>query len=295
MALRITLGLPTDTPKVHAPFTAEQVALLGRWQAAPIAAHMRCPRHGDVRRKSSDLVPDVSGWRCAFWTPDYPDVACSYTVDWAYVGMLDEHNVRSLEEMSVDVVEVSFDDDSDEPLSVFSNCDLLLSFHDTVDLDWEEVAERSALDERRGLVITQSTALEDLLGDVILQLERPNDPETRRSELDQWMIGKRLNRVESLLASGASPDADRSFPREELWAAIRRRNELAHGNITRVISEAYPRPDGAGKTQRVEWHLVDRRTRGSQLITMAGLREDVYAAIAAYTSLLRWAAANPGD
>ncbi|RKN50460.1 hypothetical protein D7223_01290 [Micromonospora endolithica] len=248
-----------------------------------------------MRRKGSDLVPDVNGWHCAFRTPDYPDLACSYTVDWAYAGMLDERNVRSLEEMSVDVVEVSFDDDSDEPLNVFSDYDLLLSFHDTVDLDWEEIAERSALDERRGLAITQSTVLEDLLGDVILQLERPDDPETRRSELDQWMIGKRLNRVESLLASSAPPDADRSFPREELWAAVRRRNELAHGNITRVISEAYPRADGPGKTQRVEWHLVDRRTHGSQLITMAGLREDVYAAIAAYTSLLRWAAANTGD
>ncbi|MFI7510492.1 hypothetical protein ACIBSS_27110 [Micromonospora aurantiaca] len=295
MALRIMLGLPTDTPKVHAPFTAEQVALLRRWQAAPTATHMRCPRHGNVRRKSSDLVPDVSGWRCAFRTPDCPDLACSYTVDWAYAGMLDERNVRSLEGMSVEVVEVSFDDDSDEPLNVFSGHDLLLSFHEAVDLDWEEVAERSALDHRRGLVITQSTVLEDLLGDVILDLERPNDPEGRRSEIDQWMIGKRLNRVESLLASGACRDADRSFPREELRAAIRRRNELAHGNITRIVNKARPRPDGPGKTQRVEWHLVDRRSRESQLITMARLREDVYAAIAAYTNLLRWAVANPGD
>jgi hypothetical protein len=295
VALRIMIGLPTDTPKVHAPFTAEQVAVLRRWQAASIAAHMRCPRHGDVRRESSDLVPELRGWRCVFRTPDYPDLACSYTVDWAYAGMLDENNVRIMEEMSVDVVKVSFDDDSDEPLNVFSDYDLLLSFHDEVDLDWEEIAERSVLDQRRGLVITQSTVLEDLLGDVILQLEKPDDPEARRNETDQWMIGKRLNRVESLLASGASPDADRSFPREELWAAIRRRNDLAHGNITRVIDEAYPRPDGSGKTQRVEWHLIDRRTRRSQLITMAGLREDVYAAIAAYTSLLRWAIANPGD
>lgn len=178
MALRIMLGLPTDTPKVHPPFTTEQVAVLRRWQAAPNATHMRCPRHGDVRRKSSNLVPDVSGWHCPFRTPDYPDLACSYTVDWAYAGMLDENSVRILEEMSVEVVEVSFDDDSDEPLNVFSGYDLLLSFHDSVDLDWEKVAECGALDERRGLVITQSTVLEDLLGDVILQLERPRSRRT---------------------------------------------------------------------------------------------------------------------
>ncbi|MGW3607915.1 hypothetical protein [Micromonospora sp. NPDC005161] len=295
MALRIALGLPTDTPKVYAPFTAGQVALLRRWQAAPVATHMRCPRHGDVWRKTSDLVPAISGWRCAFRTPDYPDLACSYTVDWAYAGMLDDDNVRILEEMSVYVVEVSFDDGSDEPLNVFSDYDLLLSFHDEVDLDWEEIAERSALDQRRGLVITQSIVLEDLLGDVILQLEKPDDPETRRSELDQWMIGKRLHRVESLLASLPSSEANRSFPREELSAVVRRRNELAHGNITRVVGEARPRTGGPGKTQRVEWRLVDRRTCGSQLITMAGLREDVYTALAAYTSLVHWVVANPGD
>jgi hypothetical protein len=288
VALRIALGLPTRTPKVHAPFTPEQVALLRRWQAAPTAAHMRCPRHGDVQRKRSELVPSANGWHCAFRTPDYPDLACSYTVDWAYAGMLDENSIRVLEEMSVEIVEVSFDDGSHEPLNVFSDYDLLLSFHDAADLDWEEVAERSALDERRGLVITQSTVLEDLLGGVILQLERPDDPETRQGELDQWMIGKRLKHVESFLASGGSLEASRSFPREELWVSVRRRNELAHGNIIRVIGDAYPRPEGLGKIRRVEWHLVDRRTRESRLITMAGLREDLYAAIAAYTDLLRW-------
>ncbi|MFF5056713.1 hypothetical protein ACFY1S_26380 [Micromonospora sp. NPDC000663] len=295
MTLRIVLGLPTDTPKVYAPFSPGRVALLRRWQAAPAATHFRCPRHGDVRRKSSDLVPEVSGWRCGFQTPDYPGLTCSYTVDWAYAGMLDDDNVRIMEQLSVDVIEVSFDDDSDEPLNVFSSYDLLLSFHDEVDLDWEEVAERSEIDQRRGLVITQSTVLEDLLGDVILHLEKPDDPETRRDEIDQWMIGKRLHRVESLLANRPSPETNRGFPREEMWAVVRRRNELAHGNITRVVGEARSRPDGPGKTQRVEWHLVDRRTRRSQLITMAGLREDVEAAITAYANLLDWVVANPGN
>ncbi|MEU1399087.1 hypothetical protein ABZ403_23865 [Micromonospora zamorensis] len=202
--------------------------------------------------------------------------------------MLDDNGIRALEEMSVEIVKVSFDDDSNEPLNVFSDYDLLLSFHDTADLDWEEVVERSAIDERRGLVITQSTVLEDLLGGVILQLEGPGDPETRQREIDQWMIGKRLNRVESLLLSGGYLEANSSFPRETLWAVVRRRNELAHGSISRVIGDAYPRLGGPGKIRRVEWQLVDRRTRESRLITMAGLREDLYAAIAAYTDLLRW-------
>ncbi|GGL88630.1 hypothetical protein [Micromonospora yangpuensis] len=202
--------------------------------------------------------------------------------------MLEEDSIRALEEMSVEVVEVSFDDGSNEPLNVFSDYDLLLSFQDAADLDWEEVAERSALDERRGLVITQSTVLEDLLGDVILQLERLSDPERRQREIGQWMIGKRLSRVETLLSSGGYLEASSNFPREALYGAVRRRNELAHGSIIRVIGDAYPRTDGPGKTRRVEWQLVDRRTRESRLITMAGLREDLYAAIAAYTDLLLW-------
>lgn len=289
MTLKMALGLPTHTPKVYAPFAPEQVALLRRWQATSVAEHMRCPRHGKVLRKSSDLVPGDCGWSCTFRTSDYPDLVCSYTIDWAYAGMLDERTVQKLEEMSVEVVEVSFNDNSSEPLHVFSGYDLLLAFHDAADLDWEEVAERGELDERRGLVITQSTVLEDLLSDVIVQLERPNNPETRHRELDQWMIGKRLKHVELLLGNNALPEANSAFPLEELRAAVRRRNELAHGDLMRVVGEASPRSDGPGKTRRIEWHLVDRRSRASRLITAAGLREDLHAAIAAYTNLLRWA------
>ncbi|MFF5181430.1 hypothetical protein ACFY2Q_25660 [Micromonospora sp. NPDC000316] len=289
MALRIALALPIHTPKVYAPFAPEQVALLRRWQAASVSEHMRCPRHGNVLRESSELVPGERGWTCVFRTPDYPGLICSYTADWAYAGMLDEESVKKLDEMSVEVVEVSFNDNSDEPLHVFSGYDLLLTFHDAADLDWEEVAERRALDERRGLVITQSAILEDLLSDVIVQLERPGNPETRQRELDQWTIGKRLKYVESLLGNGAYPEGNSTFPFEELWDAVRRRNELAHGNLTRVVGEACPRSDGPGKTRRIEWHLVDRRSQGSRLITMADLREDLYAATAAYANLLRWA------
>jgi hypothetical protein len=46
---------------------------------------------------------------------------------------------------------LSFDDPSDDDLVVFSGHDLMLSRYDHMDLDWQEVAERTAIDERRGL------------------------------------------------------------------------------------------------------------------------------------------------
>ncbi len=66
------------------------------------------------------------------------------------------------------ILSLSFDDDSEEPLFVFSGEDLLMAHIDEVDLDWEEVAERSILDERRGLVITQVAVLEELIDEFIL-------------------------------------------------------------------------------------------------------------------------------
>ena len=49
------------------------------------------------------------------------------------------------------VISVCFDDPSDEELSVFSGTDLLVTHYDGPDLDWQEIAERSELDKRRGL------------------------------------------------------------------------------------------------------------------------------------------------
>jgi hypothetical protein len=69
---------------------------------------------------------------------------------------------------------VSIDDDNDEELSVFSGYDLLISHYDFADLDCREVAERSALDQRRGLVITQADVLEDLIDEFILYLADPH-------------------------------------------------------------------------------------------------------------------------
>jgi hypothetical protein len=71
------------------------------------------------------------------------------------------------------ILSLSFDDDSEEPLFVFSGDDLLMAHIDEVDLDWEEVAEHSILDERRGLVITQVAVLEELIDEFILYV-RPS-------------------------------------------------------------------------------------------------------------------------
>jgi hypothetical protein len=57
--------------------------------------------------------------------------------------------------------ELSFDDESDDDdLRVFSGSDLLTSHNDIVDLDWGEIAARTAIDERKGLVFTQTVVIE---------------------------------------------------------------------------------------------------------------------------------------
>ena len=62
------------------------------------------------------------------------------------------------------------DDPCEDELSVFSGNDLLIAHYDVSDLDWEEIAERSMIDERRGLIIAQVSALEDLLTEFVLYL-----------------------------------------------------------------------------------------------------------------------------
>ena len=76
---------------------------------------------------------------------------------------------------------------------------------------------------------------------------------------------------------------------EELRAVARRRNQLAHGTIhlrpLRIVPiEALGRQD-----VEVEWVLVDRRSRESERISMAGLRQDLYDAIGAFTAMLAYA------
>lgn len=94
---------------------------------------------------------------------------------------------------------VSFDDDSEADLCVFSGYDLMITHFDGPDLDWEEVAERSALDERRGLVIAQVAVLEDLIDEFILYLVDPRDPEGYQLSLDKKTIGPRIDILEQVL------------------------------------------------------------------------------------------------
>lgn len=91
---------------------------------------------------------------------------------------------------------LSFDDDSEDDLCVFSGDDLVITHADGPDLDWREVAERSALDERRGLVIAQVAVLEDLIDEFILYLVDPADPEDYQRSLDKKTIGPRINILE---------------------------------------------------------------------------------------------------
>ena len=97
------------------------------------------------------------------------------------------------------ILSLSFDDDSEEPLFVFSDEDLLMAHIDEVDLDWEEVAERSILDERRGLVITQVAVLEELIDEFILYVTDPADPEGCKRRLDRKTIGPRIDELEKAL------------------------------------------------------------------------------------------------
>ena len=87
----------------------------------------------------------------------------------------------------------SFDDDDESELYVFSGNDLLLSHYDVADLDWEEVAERSVIDERRGLVIAQVAVLEDLIDEFIVCL---GDPPRRRRN---WGGNRRTKTIEPRL------------------------------------------------------------------------------------------------
>jgi hypothetical protein len=181
---------------------------------------------------------------------------------------------------------ISFDDDSDEDLCVFSGSDLLISHYDFADLDWQEVAERSAIDERRGLVITQVAVLDDLVDDFIVYLVDPVDCTEHQAKLDRRTIGVRLDDLESLLASADLLDSDAVDVLEMLRRVVHRRNQLAHGTIycRRPVTFGSWR-DGI----ELEWVLADRRSGATERLTMAGLREDVYAAIGAFTGLLAYA------
>jgi len=183
---------------------------------------------------------------------------------------------------------VSFDDDSYEELCVFRGNDLLIVHHDVADLDWQEVAERSALDERRGLAIAQVVVLEDLIDELILYLADPVSIDAYQAGLDRLTIGPRLDRLEALLLNARHLDDKATEVLNAARRVVARRNELAHGTI-------YFRPvqpmqlgslvDGI----ELEWVITSRRSRSFERITMAGLRRDVYDAIDCFSSMLQFA------
>ena len=171
---------------------------------------------------------------------------------------------------------------------MFSGSDLLISHYDIADLDWQEVAERSAVDERRGLVITQVAVLDDLVDEFILYLADPVDEATYQADLDRLTIGPRLDRFESLARAASILDVEAEEMLAELRRIVWRRNKLAHGTMSwRPVGPV--RPGSWVHDIELEWVLSDRRSGATERITMAGLRQDVYDAIGAFTGLLAYA------
>lgn len=184
---------------------------------------------------------------------------------------------------------VSFDDDSDEDLCVFSGTDLLTTHYDVAELAWEEIAERALIDERRGLVVTQVAVLEDLVDEFLLYLEDPPNVGEFRAGLDTKSIGPRLDMLEARLLKARLLDEEASHQMAGLRAAVARRNRLAHGTIHCRPTRAVPINDLSRVELEIEWVLVDRRSRAVERISMAGLRQDLDDAIGAFSALLAYA------
>jgi hypothetical protein len=183
---------------------------------------------------------------------------------------------------------VSFDDDSNEDLCVFSGDDLQVSHMDLYDLDWEEVAERSILDQRRGLVITQVAVLEDLIDEFILYLVDPPDPANYQRSLDHRTIGPRIDELEQTLSRLNVLDDVGAILLADLRSLVNRRNELTHGTIYRRMVHIVPIRELAERGVDLEWQIFDRRSRTSRRITTSQLREDLHQAIGCFMSLLKW-------
>jgi hypothetical protein len=183
---------------------------------------------------------------------------------------------------------LSFDDDSNEDLCVFSGEDLLTAHQDQVDLDWQEVAERSFLDERRGLVITQVAVLEELIDEFILYFGDPPDPADYQRRLDRKTVGPRLDELEVVLKDRGLLDAAGTRLLADLRSLARIRNELAHGVIYRTRTCCVPLWELATRDVELEWRIYSRRSRTSRRLTMSELRRNLYEAIGCFTALLRW-------
>ncbi len=185
---------------------------------------------------------------------------------------------------------MSFDDDTDEDLCVFSGNDLLVAHYDVIDLDWQEVAERSAIDARRGLVIAQVTALEDLVDEFILYLADEEDASAAQRRLAAMTIGRRISAFESALVKAGLLTSTIEALLVDVRSVVTRRNELAHGSIwwQPTTIQRMSELAASGEIEMV-WLLVDRRTRKAQRLSMAGLRQDVYDAIGCFSAMLHYA------
>ncbi len=151
---------------------------------------------------------------------------------------------------------LSFDDDpDDDDLCVFSGQDLLMAHMDEVDLDWEEVAERSILDERRGLVITQVAVLEELIDEFILYVVDPADPEDYQRRLDCKTIGPRIDELKKALKNRDLLDAAGAELLADLRAIVNIRNELAHGTIYRTLLYVVPIQEIRTRDLELEWRI----------------------------------------
>jgi hypothetical protein len=183
---------------------------------------------------------------------------------------------------------ISFDDEDGEELYVFSGNDLLMSHYDAADLDWEEVAQRAALDQRRGLVITQVAILEDLIDEFIHYLADPADPEAYQVDLDKCTIGPRLNRLEKLLLRAGLRDRHVADLLNEIRRVVTRRNVLAHGTIHRRPVEPVE-PGSWIDGIPLEWIITSRRSKTVERLTMSRLRQDLYDAIGCFSEMLQYA------
>jgi hypothetical protein len=182
---------------------------------------------------------------------------------------------------------LSFDDSSEEDLFVFSGHDLMLAYDDHMDLDWQEVAERTEIDERRGLVVLQVTALEDLVDEFILYGTDPPGPEALRRTLCRQTLGPRIDRLEGILWRAGLLDDEATELIADLRRVTERRNELAHGTIhLRPVGGILPRLNEHDFD--VEWVIWNRRWQRVRRLTMSQLRDDLYDAMGTFTSLLRY-------
>lgn len=181
---------------------------------------------------------------------------------------------------------LSFDDPSDEGLDVISAYELLISELDVADPDWGKIAERTAIDERRGLVIAQVAEMEQVIDDFILYVADPDDVSAYMQRLAAWTIGPRVKEFERLLRVAGVCDEVAVDVIGMLLSVVARRNLLAHGSL--YLRPTKWTPIGQWDGVEFEWMLRDPRTGHAERISMAGLRTDLEDVIDATVRLIRY-------